>query len=156
MACAKLSDSRPKDVAKIKQTKRKKTRAISTGKRYCTLAVLVNQKHTETNSIGWLVFRSPYLTKPGCLATAAREKRQSRVAIQWTARRYLEHPSENSAKNSSHAPWAAIDSCSLHWHKTLNFSSTKGVLNRDTCLVLVDTKTRNQSRNQRPNELFIK
>ena len=84
VACAKLSDSRPRDVAKIKQTlpSEKKTRAISTGKRYCTLAVLVNQKHTETNSIGWLVFRSPYLTKPGCLATAAREKRQSRVAIQ--------------------------------------------------------------------------
>ena len=125
---------------KLYKPSEKKTRAISTGKRYYTAAVLVNKKHTETNSIGWLFFRSPYLTKPGCLATAARENRQSRVAIQWTARRYLEHPSENRAKNSNHASWAAMDSCSLHWHRILNFSSTKGVLNRDTCLVLVDTK----------------
>ena len=82
-----------------------------------------------------------YLVKPVCLATAAKENKQSSVAMWCTALRYLEQPSENSARNSSHASWHAIDSCSRHWQRSLNLSSTKGVLNLETCLVLEDHKT---------------
>lgn len=78
----------------------------------------------------------PYLVKPRWLATIAKENKQSSVAIWHTARRYLAHASEKSARNSSHASWQQIDSCSRHWQRSLNLSSTNGVLNLDTCFVL--------------------
>ena len=78
----------------------------------------------------------PYLVKPRWLATVAKENKQSSVAIWHTARRYLAHASEKSVRNSSHASWQQIDSCSRHWQRSLNLSSTNGVLNLDTCFVL--------------------